>query len=390
MKILFVSVACLYLSAANASVSFHDALESALEKHKNLDVQSIDEAFTRSKSPSWIDANPSVSLLHWEKQDERGASETELMLNLPIKSSLRKKFEADVLKNTSLMQNITLKQRKLLLSEYIRNLTWRFKRNAIQERVNNQKITKLNDIVSAFTDLFERNALPKQTLMLLKLELHSSRLTQLELEHNSLSTVRAYQKLTGLNEFPDDLQESFKLEAINLNQHPSIQMLRASWRAYEIAVFSQQNSAEPWQVQLGARHIDDPDFSETQVGIGIEIPIGVGNNLSLIQSNEWRSEKLDYETTLYQMYTQIESDFAAAVAQLNFLKNKQEVLDDNLKNITDFEFVIEELLQSNAPNRENNIRHLITLIEAKQEIQLNRLAIREQISNIHQIAGIPL
>nr|WP_250883955.1 TolC family protein [Glaciecola sp. XM2] len=200
-----------------------------------------------------------------------------------------------------------------------------------------------------------------------------------------------YYALTGLRVLPTVNEEDLpELKNNALAQHPDIQALDAAWAAYDLALNGQRKSAQPWSIQLTARRIEAFDFSENQIGVGVDVPISMGNELSATQRSEYMHQRMQYEIERNKLLVQILASTTASQTEYDFLLEKQTMLDESIVILNALEKSINELLSSNTQDQAIVLRNLIDLIDAKNEIELNRIAIKRQIANIRQTSGLSL
>lgn len=376
------------VKADEPSTSLRDALDAAIENP--LSQQGTLDLNTHNRF-NWIDGTPIVSMSYYHNQTAKGSREAEFDLSLPIKSANKKQIEANLKNSSATIKNNTIRQLELHFSGILRNIIWDYRELNGKLRFANRKETLLLSLLEKYRDLANLNAIPQYTFHLLQKEVNDSRVLSLQYEHYIQQVLSQYTLVTGLHSLPIDVVEKLpqRME-FNLNNHPSIEFLDATWAAQEYSIKGESNASQPWNLHLTARHMETFDFSENQLGMAVDIPISTGRELSVSQRSAYLQAKMVYEVERDKMLVDIHSLTKSRQAEYQFLIAKQELLEENLPTLLALEKSINQLLDSNTQDHVIHIRNLIDLLEAQEGVHLNRMAIRRQIALVKQAAGLSL
>jgi hypothetical protein len=376
---------------STANLSLKDALDAALEQqNKNL-VDSDKADVDQSDFTSWLDGAPFVSVSALRSQEALGTDEAEIGLTLPIKSTLRRDIEKQLQRNGLELTENASRQQALYLSGLIRELVWNAQEIKLNISSTVSKIEMLNLLSKRVQVLRESRAVPEYIALLLKKESVDSAIVKLEYEYQLSSIAAEFARLTGLRMMPVDIQESFAhSSSYSILNHPDIALLDGAWQHY-IRVFEASNQkAEPWNVTLTARRVEVPNFDENQIGLGVEVPFSLSQQYSPMQRAEYFKAQTEYRLAKQKVNNQLISAFEQAKRDLDFLEAKQLLLDTSEASIQRLEQIIPKLLDANIENKESVIRSALEVIDARANIELNRVALNKQISMLKQAAGISI
>jgi hypothetical protein len=254
-----------------------------------------------------------------------------------------------------------------------------------------RKESVLQKLLTQYKQLAEANSVPQYTLYLLQKEFNDSRILLMQHERKMQMLLTRYKNITGLDTLPETIQESLPENPLyRLQNHPDIQALDSAWQAYTQTVLGASKSAEPWSVQLTARRIEAFNFNENQVGIGVDIPINAGQALSNTQRSEYLRAKVSYEVEREKRISELANTTKLNLSEHQFLVKKQNLLDASVTTLDALEDAINTLLESNAQNQSVHIRNLLELIDAQEQVTLNRIAVNQQVAIIKQSAGLTI
>lgn len=200
-----------------------------------------------------------------------------------------------------------------------------------------------------------------------------------------------YFNITGLYILPNDIaEEAPKLELGGMNLHPDIQVLDAVFDSTKQLLLSASKKTTPWNVQVTGRRLETQGISETQLGIGIEVPISVGNNLSTAQQSELSKITTEHAIAKQKLILELTGVQERLKQEYEFLIQKQKLLNDGLATLNSLVEAMNELRAANAPNQEFYIRTLLNAYDSQQDAELNSVYIKRHIALIKQASGITL
>jgi hypothetical protein len=376
---------------AQSNINLHDVLSATIEKQSNSSRLHINELAAEKSFVAWLDGAPSVSLMRFESQQALGTTETEISVNLPFKSPFLKHVEKSLASEIESLRESAQQQYALYLSGLIRDLLWELEFEKASLKMLDQKQQVLSALATQYEDMAAVQAIPQYVLLVVQNELNQQALSSLQHKQNIKNLRDRYFRLSGLYLLPDEIAETpLNIEQFNMNSHPDILALDATFESTQQQLLSASKKTEAWNVQLMGRRISTPEFSENQIGVGIELPIVIGNNLSAVQQSEY--VKLSTEHTISRNKLKIElSEAQIKLSQeYDFLLQKQQLLDKGLPILNSLSEAMDELREANAPNQEFYIRTLLNTIESAQNVELNQLHIQRHIALIKQASGITL
>lgn len=374
---------------AQSSLSLHDVLDAALEIQSSNTVTSF--SIKDDGSVTWIDGNPSISLMRLESQQELGTTESEFSLNLPIKSSYLRRIEKNLAGNISNLQQIAQQQYTLYLSGLIREILWEIELQKASGKLLDQKYQLLSALASKYKNMAESQAIPMYLSLIIQNEINELALSSMENKQNLKSLRAQYFRLTGLHMSPEDITEQMiEVDQLDINLHVNLKALDAVFENTQQNLYSSGKESKPWNVQVTSRRVSAPDLSETQLGIGMEVPLTMGNNLSMAQQNEHLKITTEHAISRTKLLTQLNETQQKLLHGYKFLLQKQKLLDNGLPTLNALSEAMQDLREVNGPNQEFYIRTLLSSIDSAKHVELNQLHIQRHIALIRQAAGIPL
>jgi hypothetical protein len=329
--------------------------------------------------------------MHLESRDELGTNESEITFSFDIKSPFLRDIEKKLDSKVDKLQSTAKQQFALILSGRLRSILWELSIQKASLEALNRKQTLLSSLTTQFEEMAAAQAIPQYLALIVQAEMNQLSISFMEYQRNISSLQEQYFALTGLRVLPNQISESLEGEEIaEIANHPDVRALDAEFEnAYEMLLGSSKRTT-PWSIQLTGKHVSTPGFSENQLGVGVEVPIGIGETLSSLQKSEYAKLTIDHEIARKKLYLQLTENKASRVREYTFLQEKQRLLDKGLSTLHALNKVMDELREANAPNQEFFIRTLLNNIDAQSNVELNRLYTQRQVALIKQAAGITL
>lgn len=378
-------------TASAQQLTLRDTLDAALEHQVNLSEINNANSQDITQALGWLDGAPTVSALYLHSQTDMGTNEAELSLSLPIKSQVRKDLERNLKNSSEAIATSAQNQLALYYSGFIRELIWQHESEKAMLNATMRKARLLENLLIQYKQLSELSALPQYALYLLQKEMNDTQILLMQYKRNMANILMQYFTLTGLKDFPESITEALPTTPFDsLSRHPDIQALDATWVAFQQSVSGQTKAAQPWSMQFTARRIEAFEFSENQIGIGVDVPLNVGESLSAEQQSEYGRTKLSYEVERSKRLGILFNTTQVQTSEHTFLLQKQQILDASVDTLDALQASITLMLESNADNQVVHIRNMMELIDAQEQITLNQIAIQQQIANIRQAAGLTL
>lgn len=387
--IALVSFHTAVLSQTN--LTLHDALTAAVERQSIMSEDNLGNNSTENSFLSWIDGSPSVSLSRLESQESLGTTESELSLNLPLKTPFLKEMEENFLHKVKALREHTEKRYTLYLSGLIRNVLWDIEIEKVALKTLRRKQAVMSELSEQFSEMTKVQAIPQYLSLILQNELNQQKVSFSQHQQNIKTLKDRYFHITGLYILPNDIaEEAPKFELGGMNLHPDMQILNAVFNSTKQQLLSASKKATPWNIQLTGKRLETQGVSETQLGIGIEVPISVGSNLSTAQQSELSKITTEHTIAKQKLILELTGVQNRLKQEYEFLIQKQILLNDGLTTLNSLVEAMNELRAANAPNQEFYIRTLLNAFDSQQDADLNLVHIQRHIALIKQASGITL
>jgi len=376
---------------AQEDLTLHDSLNAALETQSNQIIMDNSEYIGSNAYLSWLDGVPSVSITHLSGQDSLGSNESEISLNLPIKSRFLKQIEQKLQSNMVSLRSAANSQFSLYLSGIIRDLAWAIRLENVRLQTLASKQALLGSLASQYTSMVNASAIPQYLMLIVTSELKQLKINELSHQQNIVKLQNKYKRLTGLHTLPTDIEEALPVtSAIALEQHPDVLALDAEFENAVQQLLGTSKKSSPWQIQVTGRRIDSPGFSENQLGIGIEIPISIGESLTSTQQSAYSKMNIDYDISKRKLLHNLRELLADLHQEFSYLQQKQSLLNSSASTLQSLTEAMQNLRAANATDQEFYIRTLLSTLDSQQELALNLTFIQRQKALIRQSAGISL
>ena len=206
----FATVSLLLFGAAGAAaqsvaaLSLQEVLAAALQRAANQ--QQAADAVPYQAS-SWLAGVPSVGLTYLESDQRNGTDETELNLNLPLKSGHRRKADEALQGLAVDLDGLGLHLRELYYSGLLREILWAYRLADTRRRFAAEKRLLLLELEQRQQDLLAASATSEYALLLLQMELVEVEVAQQEYLQEARHWLQRYRQLTGLDDMPSELGE---------------------------------------------------------------------------------------------------------------------------------------------------------------------------------------
>lgn len=389
--IFCILVAQYSLAYAQTNLSLHDSLTAAVEKQSSKVLDPSNSALTDNKSFDWLDGSPSASLLYLDSQQSLGTTESEISLNLPIKSPFLRKIEKNLSSKVDSMRASAQKQYALFLSGIIRDIVWEIQIEKLSATAVSKKQSILAELSLQYKEMAQAQAIPQYVSLIVQKEFNDHQISLVQHQQNINNLMAKYFRLTGLNILPSIISEAApNVGQMDINTHPDIVALDNTFQSSEQTLLSTSKSTAPWNVQITGKRVETPGFSENQLGLGIEVPINIGNQLSTLQQSEYSKINTEYQIARSKLMHQLSEAQANLMQEYKFLQQKQSLLDSSTANLSALTQAMTELREANAPNQEFYIRTLLDTVDSEYSIELNQIHLQRHIALMRQAAGLTL
>ncbi|MBN7795953.1 TolC family protein [Parahaliea mediterranea] len=339
---------------------------------------------------AWLAALPSLEASYLRSEEPLGTDESELGLNLPLKSPFLRKQDARLRQLAADLAEAEHQRQRLYYSGLVREALWSA---SIAERRAGQtqrKITLLQELRERTQALFDARGASRYALLLVSQELVDARLEhedQLALENRWRERYRA---LTGLGTLPRRIEEAPVTDRQAWQAHPALRLLDLGWEQQQALIAAGGAHGAPWNLRLAAKHLESPAFDDTQYGVSIEVPLGFAGSDTQSSSSEWQAaaraharERDEMQLTLAQSWRQLQ-------LEARHLQRRQALLDEAAGISGELSVEATALGRLNELGSEIRIKRLIADLDRQSEAAINQLLIGQNRAMSQQAAGIPL
>ncbi|MEY8213184.1 MAG: hypothetical protein RPR97_01735 [Colwellia sp.] len=372
------------------ALTLADVLDATLSKQQSTTVENT--FFNkRENETSWLASSPKLGLNYLKSDQDQGTDEFEVSLNLPFKSSLQAQIDNDLIKSNKALKLLSSINQQLYFSGQIRTQLWQIKIAQSQASNIEKKLSFLARLEKQYSQLVNSNQSTKYPLLLIQQEILDAKIIRLD-HHEKLNALMAqYYALTGLRFLPQDIiEKTFTTDTVSMTNHPQIKTLDQTWFEFERNLQLSSNKSAPWNLSLSAKQLDNNIFNETQIGIGVEVPITFLAVEKQALSNEWQREKSSYDSARSAQLITLQKKFQWLLSQQKALNQKQNLLEQS-KALS--KAIIREtqlLIDANQIDQSQALRRMLNAFNTKSQLQLNQLFLLKNIAMLRQSAGISL
>jgi len=343
------------------------------------------------QSSSWLAALPSVSVSYMGSDERYGNDETELSLNLPIKSGGQRRADNKLQQLASEFDTVSQQQKALYLSGLIREAVWSYKISAVKQTSAERKNLLLKQLEQRYQQLLAANAASEYSLLLIQKELVRAQIEQLDLEQEVRRWLQQYKVVTGLGSMPTDISEpEFASTGFILATHPQMRLLELGWLQRQLVLMAASNQSTPWNVTLTAKNIDSEVFEEDQYGIGVEIPLSFINIATQSHNSEWLLANRTYDIARDELRLGLQRRWDLLEGESMLLHKKSALLDRSGALSEGIKRQSNELKAFNELGEEIILRQMIEAIDSQAAISINKALIHQNNAMLRQAVGIPL
>ena len=362
---------------------------------RSLNRVSTDTEIAKYQSSTWLATSPTVGFSYLSSQEDFGSDETEISINLAIKSGLQRDIDRRLTKLNKQIQSQQSELGKLYFSGLIRESLWSYKIAKANQTYIQKKLSVLQQLQNNSELLVVAGETSDYGLLLVKKEIINTQLKALENRQELQKWEDQYQAVTGQlinsgNHMPDIIEEKLLSSQVNPSNHPKMLMLSSQWQQQKLMIKENSSSADPWTLSALAKTIETQGIQDKQVGVSFEMPISlVEANSQSIQNQSSQSKakfELEYQQNLLALNQQINKN----MSERRFLLEKQSLLESSLELSKKIMRQIEHLKAQNEMGQELVLRRVIDAIEIQNENAMIKILIHQNNSLLRQAAGLSL
>lgn len=371
-----------------SELSLHEVLELALQRGELVAENVSTPPYQAS---SWLAGLPSLSLSYLGSDQRLGTDETELSLNLPVKSGRRRSADKKLQGLITELDEVGQRRRELYYSGLIREATWSYRLADTRRRFANDKRQILLELERRQSDLVAASAASEYALLLVQSELVEVEISQQVYLQEARRWLQRFRQVTGLGEVPADIGEVAPEQTqFQPGQHPQMRRLELAHAQRRQVLRANSLQAADWNLSLTAKNLDTAGYDEQQYGLGVEIPLSGVNVARQVDDSAWRSGERDYLIARDQLLNQLHTSYDALLGERETLRQKQELLVRSSQLSQRIASQLEQLRASNEIAQEIVLRRMMAAIDTRAEVKINQLLIEQNNAMLRQAAGISL
>ncbi len=343
------------------------------------------------RASSWLAGVPSVSLSYLGSEDRYGVDESEMSVNLPLKSSRRRSADTALQALATGLDEVARHVRELYYSGLIREALWSFRLADTRRQFAANKKQVLRELEQRQQELLAVGASSEYTLLLLQMEVVQVEILQQDYLQEARLWLQRYRRLTGLAAMPTDIVEpALQNDSFRADRHPQLQALELAHQQRQQVLQANSPRASDWNLALKAKNLDSDGFNEQQYGLGVEIPLSVFDVSRQADNSEWRSAQREFSLARDQLLTEFSAAWEQLLNERDTLQKKQSLLDRSEQLAERITGQLEQLQASNEVAQEIVLRRTMAAIDTRADVALNELLIGQNNAMLRQAAGLSL
>jgi hypothetical protein len=375
--------------AAGGELTPNDGIETALERASA--GGSIEPGPDSSR---WLGAVPTLSISQIESRDPFGTDETELALNLPLRSPGRARAEGRLQAIDAEMAAARQAVRRLFYSGLIREAWWSYRLASLELDGVNDRIELLQDLVERQQRLASAGNLPAFSLLLVQRELINARSEAVRLDNEVLRWRARYEQITG---FPPRAHQGSGTEpppdTPNVGRaadHPALALLALDLERQRALLDANTSTADDWVLGVVGRRQNMPGFTDEQIGITLEIPLSFVPVISQSERSDRRTASQDYLQSREELLAEIESHSTGLHAERVALEAELGLLQEAVSLDDRIAEQLSALATGSAIESELLLRRRLDLLTTRLQIRLTQARLGQNLDLMRQTLGVPL
>ena len=369
-------------------LSLREVLDVTMQRSAELAPGELTPQYASS---SWLAALPTVGLSYLHSDEKLGTDETELSVNLPMKSGRQREMDRELQSLSDEIAAADELRRRLYWSGLIRESIWSHQAALTRAEAAGRKVSLLSALEARQRELLAANASSSYALLLIQQERLQARIAQLEHRHDAQRWLQHYRQITGLGNLPREIREPMPGGAeVALARHPQLVRLELGWRQQRALLASAGQKATPWNLSLHAKQLENPELDEQQVGIAIELPLTVFDIETRPRNSEWQEQARQYWAARDELTVEIRRRWEALNSEAAMLREKDALLRKSSELGESMARQSEQLKTLNELGEEIALRRRMDAIDIESAAALNRILIEQNNAMLRQAAGIPL
>lgn len=371
-----------------SQLSLADALDAALQRAQS---SASNEASPPYQASSWLAGLPSLSLSYLGSDERYGVDESEVSINMPVKSGRRRSADEKLKTLSEEQDEVGLAQRQLYYSGLIREAVWSYRLADTKRRYASEKRVLLLEMERRQKDLFAASAASEYPLLLLQTELLDVQIAQEDYLHDTRQWLQRYRQLTGLATLPTDIREAEPADqGLQPTLLPKLRMLELRHRQVRQLLRANSAQADDWNLSLTAKNLQTDNYDEQQYGVGLEIPLSGLDVARQSDNAAWRSAERAYLQDRDQLLNESHANWERLRNVHETLSKKQRLLEQSEQLASRIAKQLAQLQASNEIAQEIVLRRMMDAIDTRAAVAINQTLIEQNNAMLRQGAGISL
>ena len=372
---------------AGESLSSEQLLAKSLNR---LNANQFDSSQEINEVSSWLVGLPTAGFSVLQSDNDLGADEYELSLNLPFKSRVRKKLDEQLSNQTKALVSISQQNNALFVSGLIRETIWQYKIAAKKRDIEQSKLDWLKKQKARLIQLVKSGG-SNLDLLFVEKQILDAQLALLELDQEIQLRQTQFHDITGVSKVPENFYEDgIDDEYLVFSKHPMVQQLQLSMQQADVQYQLAGKASNPINVSLTALDINAIGANDRQYGVGIQIPIGLNKSKTQADSSSWLQQQNNLSNQLITLERSFKTQFSELRGEHRFLTSKQKLLKQQTQKTKQIFIQLEQLRNNNELNQGLFFQRMIELIASTYQGELNQLYINQNQSRQKQLAGATL
>lgn len=342
-----------------------DALEAALTR---ADATKQD---TLPDSGEWLAAMPTFTASYYDSRKNQGTDEAEFILTLPFKSATRRRLDQGLGDLDLRLDEASAAYRRWAYSGLVRERAWAHRLADLRLGSAAEKRDLLTGLSTRIARLADRGAVPKYRSLIVQRALLEAELEAATRASERAAEQAAFRALTGWDRPPPELVEAGDVPAEpDYARHPALQRLELAREQERQLLTLAAPEVANWNLGLVARNFDGPQFTDRQLGLILELPLGFTDVRNAGNLSAQRSAGLAYLLERDRLQLALRSDWEALRAEAELLRRRQELLTDAERLAGQIQAQLEALSANNELEAEILLQRMLDVLDTRAEARL--------------------
>ncbi|MCB1842271.1 MAG: hypothetical protein KDI09_04845 [Halioglobus sp.] len=344
------------------------------------------------QSSSWLGSVPSLSLSYLESEESLGTDETEVALNLPLKSPARHRADAQLRTLDAELSQAREEYRRLYFSGLLREAFWAFRRAEVQWQGAMRKGALLEELLARQRALAAAAVTPAYASLIVQREVLNAQAGAEIFEGEMARWQSRYRELTGLP-LPAAAgadEATVPEQAAGAFAHPQLRLLELNWARLQALLAANAGTADNWNLSLVGKQLDAPGLEDQQWGVALEVPLSVFGVVNESTRSDWSAGSSEFQQARDEALQSIAGRYSALRDErASLLRQRRLVEQADALNARIAE-QLDALHTGNEIENEMWLRRRLDIMDTAVEMQLLQVRLGENAAMQRQTLGVPL